>query len=92
VLALVGQGHWSPRSDPRPWLDFSILAHHTQANTWMRRTKEIERVWNELEQLIAMIHSTPSIRHPGFCFYASCFLPAFFAAAHLFLIATASRL
>jgi len=58
----------------------------------MRRTKEIERVWNELEQLIAMIHSTPSIRHPGFCFYASCFLPAFFAAAHLFFIANASRL
>jgi len=53
VLALVGRGKWSPRSDARPWLDFSIQAHHTQASTLLRRTKEIERIWNELELLIA---------------------------------------
>jgi Fic family protein len=52
VLAEVGKGRWSPSNDARPWLDFSISAHHTQASTLLRRTKEIERVWNELEQLI----------------------------------------
>ena len=31
---------------------FPITAHHTQANTILKRTKETERVWNELEQLI----------------------------------------
>ena len=52
VLAAVGQGQWSPRNDPRPWIDFSITAHHTQASTILKRTKETERVWNELEQLV----------------------------------------
>jgi Fic family protein len=52
VLAKVGRGHWSPKSDARSWLDFSLDAHFIQARTIMRRTKEIERVWNELEQII----------------------------------------
>ena len=52
VLADVGHGRWAPSNDARPWIDFSITAHHTQANTILKRTKETERVWNELEQLI----------------------------------------
>src|ERR1022692_1035457 len=52
VLAHVGHGRWAPGNDARPWIDFSITAHHTQANTILKRTKETERVWNELEQLI----------------------------------------
>ena len=52
VLAMVGMGHWSPRNDARQWLDFSLTAHHTQATTLLRRTKETDRVWSELEQLI----------------------------------------
>jgi Fic family protein len=52
VLADVGRGRWSPHNDARPWIDFSITAHHTQASTILKRTKETERVWNELEQMI----------------------------------------
>jgi Fic family protein len=52
VLAQVGRGSWRPEADARPWLDFSIKAHHTQAGTLLRRTKEIDRIWNELEYLI----------------------------------------
>ena len=52
VLADVGHGEWSPQNDARPWVDFSITAHHTQASTILKRTKETERVWNELEQMI----------------------------------------
>ena len=52
VLAEVGKGHWLPRNDARSWLDFSITAHQAQAITLLRRIKETELVWNELEQLI----------------------------------------
>jgi Fic family protein len=52
VLAGVGHGRWSPSNDARPWGDFSITAHHTQASAILKRTKETERVWNELEQII----------------------------------------
>jgi Fic family protein len=53
VLAQVGRGSWRPEADARLWLDFSIKAHHYQASTLLRRTKEIDRIWNELEYLIA---------------------------------------
>ena len=52
VLAAVGRGRWNPQSDARPWVDFSIQAHHTQAATLLRRTKEMERIWDELEHLV----------------------------------------
>jgi Fic family protein len=52
VLAAVGQGTWSPQKDARPWLAFCIEAHHAQAGTLLRRTRETERVWNELERFI----------------------------------------
>lgn len=53
ILAEVGKGRWAPRSDARPWLDFSLTAHHTQATTLLRRTKETDRVWSELERLVS---------------------------------------
>jgi Fic family protein len=52
ALRAVGQGIWSPQNDARPWVDFCIAAHRTQADTLLRRTKETTRVWDELEQLI----------------------------------------
>ena len=54
VLAAVGQGRWRPKNDAREWLDFNLQAHHSQAGALLRRTKEIERVWDELEQVIKM--------------------------------------
>ena len=52
VLAEVGQGHWQPHRDARPWLQFALLAHLRQARTWFRRIKESERLWGELEKLM----------------------------------------
>ena len=52
VLAKVGKGAWSPGNDARPWLHFCLTAHYRQAHTLLRRTKEIARIWDELEQEI----------------------------------------
>jgi Fic family protein len=51
VLGDVGQGKWNPHHDARPWLRFSLTAHLRQARTMLRRVKETERLWIELEQL-----------------------------------------
>ena len=52
VLARVGKGTWSPQNDARPWLRFCLTAHYRQAHTLLRRTKEIGRIWDELEREI----------------------------------------
>lgn len=52
VLAKVGQGAWHPENDARPWLRFMLTAHLRQARTMLRRVKESERMWVELERLI----------------------------------------
>jgi Fic family protein len=46
VLAQVGQGRWNPKSDPLPWVRFTLTAHHRQARTLLRRVREAERLWN----------------------------------------------
>jgi len=51
VLAMVGQGSWNPRNDPRPWIDFSLLAHYRQAATLLRRLQEYESPWVALVTL-----------------------------------------
>jgi Fic family protein len=45
VLGEVGQGHWSPQRDPRPWLRFCLTAHYHQARTQLRRIEETERLY-----------------------------------------------
>ena len=52
VLAGVGEGKWSPQNDARPWVQFCLTAHYVQASTLLRRTKEMQRIWDELEQEI----------------------------------------
>lgn len=51
VLVQVGQGSWQPESDARPWMRFCLTAHLRQARTTLRRVKESERLWGELEEL-----------------------------------------
>jgi DNA-binding transcriptional ArsR family regulator len=50
VLALVGGGTWSPANDARPWVRFGLTAHHRQARTLLRRSKEAERRWDALDR------------------------------------------
>ena len=52
VLSEVGDGGWNPERDCRPWVRFCLKAHYRQARTLLRRTREIERVYNDLHRLI----------------------------------------
>jgi Fic family protein len=49
VLGEVGDGSWQPRRDSRPWVRFCLNAHFVQATTLLRRSREMERLWNMLE-------------------------------------------
>jgi Fic family protein len=55
VLALVGGGTWQPERDSRPWVRFILTAHLRQARTTLRRIKESERLWLELERLAELL-------------------------------------
>jgi Fic family protein len=50
VLAEVGGGSWQPSRDARPWIRFNLTAHYRQAMTLQRRQREMQRVWEGLEQ------------------------------------------
>lgn len=52
ILAAVGQGRWSPEQSARPWVRYSLTAHLRQARTVLRRVKESERIWVELERIV----------------------------------------
>jgi Fic family protein len=49
VLAEVGGGAWHPERDARPWIRFCLTAHHRQASTLLRRTRELGKLWELLE-------------------------------------------
>jgi len=48
VLAEVGGGSWSPTRDCQPWVRFCMVGHYRQAQTLLRRVREIERVYQDL--------------------------------------------
>ena len=48
VLALVGQGRWSPERSAQPWLRFCLKAHYQQAATLVRRNEEYERLYERI--------------------------------------------
>lgn len=58
VLAEVGRGAWNPHRDAGPWIRFTLKAHLRQATTMLRRVKETERLWADLEEL-ARRHGLP---------------------------------
>lgn len=53
VLAEVGGGGWNPERNAKPWARFCLTGHYRQAQTLLRRTRELERVYAELEDLVA---------------------------------------
>jgi Fic family protein len=53
VLGKVGGGIWQPERDARPWIRFCLVAHYRQASTLLRRTRDIQKLWDELEAEIA---------------------------------------
>lgn len=52
LLGEVGQGRWSPERDARAWVRFCLEAHYVQATSVLRRVRESEQMWGELESLI----------------------------------------
>lgn len=58
VLGEVGQGHWNPRHNARPWLRFCLTAHYHQARTQLRRIEETERLYAACAE-IAEQHGLP---------------------------------
>ncbi|MDQ6840141.1 MAG: Fic family protein [Actinomycetota bacterium] len=52
VLAETAQGIWNPRGDARPWIRFCLEAHYVQATSILRRVRESELMWVEIESLV----------------------------------------
>ena len=52
VLSEVGQGVWNPGRDAQPWVRYCLQAHYLQAMSVLRRVRESEQIWLEIEQLI----------------------------------------
>jgi Fic family protein len=53
VLAVTGQGLWSPDGDARLWVSFNLRAQHMQAATVARRVTEAITVWEALDRIVA---------------------------------------
>jgi len=58
VLGEVGEGHWNPQNDARPWLRYCLRAHYHQARTQLRRVRETERLYGACAE-IANRHGLP---------------------------------
>ena len=52
VLAEVGGGGWNPGRDCQPWVRFCITGHYRQAQTLLRRNRELERIYDEILRLV----------------------------------------
>jgi Fic family protein len=49
ILGIVGEGHWNPENDASPWVRFCLEAHYVQAASVLRRIRESEQIWTELQ-------------------------------------------
>ena len=52
VLSDTGKGAWHPEHDTRQWIRFCLIAHYRQAMRLLRRTRQMQRIWDEVEQLV----------------------------------------
>ena len=52
VLQAVGGRNWQPANDTRPWIRYVLTAHLRQGRRVLRRIRETERLWDELEELL----------------------------------------
>jgi len=51
LLAEVGRGAWRPDGDAREWIRYCVRAHYIQAVSVLRRVRESESMWLEIEAL-----------------------------------------
>lgn len=51
ILSEVGKGSWRPDGDARPWVRFCLRAHYIQVTSVLRRIRESEGIWIEVDGL-----------------------------------------
>jgi Fic family protein len=51
ILGETGRGSWQPEGDARPWVRYCLTAHYIQARSVVRRVRESEAIWAELDEL-----------------------------------------
>lgn len=51
-LRKVARGHWTPENDARSWIRFCLEAHYIQAISVLRRVRESEWIWEQLDRLV----------------------------------------
>ena len=64
ILAEVGAGDWSPGRNARPWVRFCLTAHYRCSLGFLRRSKEVALVWDEVENLVRR-HGLPDRVEPA---------------------------
>jgi Fic family protein len=52
VLAAVGEGSWHPEHDATRWVRFCLTAHYRQAMTLLRRSGDVRRMCDAIDELI----------------------------------------
>ncbi len=52
ILAKIGGGGWRPKRNARPWVRFCLTGHYRQAQTLLRRTRELERAYAAFSELV----------------------------------------
>jgi Fic family protein len=52
VLAQTGEGSWRPRNSTKAWIQFNLTAHYRQAVTLVQRSKVMDSLWQEMQQII----------------------------------------
>ncbi|MGO9602237.1 MAG: Fic family protein [Candidatus Binataceae bacterium] len=58
VLQETAAGHWRPHAETRAWVRFCLTAHYRQAMTLLKRIRQIERLWDELD-IVIRTHQLP---------------------------------
>ena len=63
VLAAVGGGSWQPGRDATPWIRFCLTAHYRQAVTVLRRSLELNRMLESVDELVQRFKLPPRTFH-----------------------------
>lgn len=55
VLANTAEGLWKPRNSTKEWIQFNLTAHFRQAFTILRRSKVLDLLFLEADQIISQL-------------------------------------
>jgi Fic family protein len=55
LLAKTAEGEWSPRNSTKEWIQFNLTAHFRQACTILRRSKVLDELFLEADQIVRQL-------------------------------------